>query len=268
MSTSIKINEVALIPIKEAAKKVSYSRDYIARLAREKKITASQISRQWFVDMASLQNFIDSVEIEQKIRKQNLSDERKRDLQVKNKLDLLHKSIKQRRNNFHFQATFVTILVLCFGLLSGITLYNTEEFTKLSSSLFPVVAGIGANVSLPVTENNFKDTSVRETVSFSDSFSVQTVIADTKTPVFVDEIEVRSIKNSINGILLLADDGEVKTESQVEALFSDEVSVEFTDTNEGKVVVNFEDEDTKEFPFVTVPVSEEEVVVKSKEDSS
>ena len=44
MSTSFEINNIALVPIKDAAKSVAYSRDYVARLAREKKIVASQIA--------------------------------------------------------------------------------------------------------------------------------------------------------------------------------------------------------------------------------
>ena len=40
MATSIKINGVTLMPIKDAASSISYSRDYVARLAREGKIVA------------------------------------------------------------------------------------------------------------------------------------------------------------------------------------------------------------------------------------
>ncbi|KXJ99765.1 MAG: hypothetical protein UZ19_OD1000263 [Parcubacteria bacterium OLB19] len=57
MSTQIEINGAQLIPLKEAAKRIAYSRDYLAKLAREQKIVATQIGRQWFVDMYSLQTF-------------------------------------------------------------------------------------------------------------------------------------------------------------------------------------------------------------------
>ena len=68
MLAQVKINGDTFLPIKEAAKLVLYSRDYVARLAREQKIVAMQVERQWFVDTVSLKNFAETAELEQTVR--------------------------------------------------------------------------------------------------------------------------------------------------------------------------------------------------------
>ncbi|MCA9365888.1 hypothetical protein KC723_03250, partial [Candidatus Kaiserbacteria bacterium] len=76
MYGEITTDEKNLIAVKEAAQAVGYSRDYITRLAREQKIIAAQISRQWFVNLGSLQSFVELVEIEKMARKNQLRAER------------------------------------------------------------------------------------------------------------------------------------------------------------------------------------------------
>ena len=83
MSTTIKINGVTLVPIKDAATQISYTRDYVARLAREGKIVATQVGRQWFVDLTSLQNFSEEASAQEAARKLALRLERKLELHAK-----------------------------------------------------------------------------------------------------------------------------------------------------------------------------------------
>jgi len=77
MSEALHINEKTYVPVSVAAREVSYSRDHITRLARDKKIRSVLLGRQWYVDPASLAAYIESAEIELTIRKRLLSVVRK-----------------------------------------------------------------------------------------------------------------------------------------------------------------------------------------------
>ncbi len=60
----------------EAGKKFGYTHDYIARLAREKKIIATRVGREWFVDGNSLQSFIKKTDDAKKIHAEKVRSER------------------------------------------------------------------------------------------------------------------------------------------------------------------------------------------------
>ena len=119
MSTTLEINGRELYPIKEAAALVSYSRDYITRLAREQKVVATHLGRKWYVDIDSLKSYAESASLEQELRKQRLSEERK--LEQKTKVAVRQKNeIRARQEkNLHFKAITATVCILCTGLLSG-----------------------------------------------------------------------------------------------------------------------------------------------------
>ena len=101
MSSAVQLGSVQLIPVKEAAEFVPYSRDYVARLAREGKVAAVQIDRQWFVDVISLQNFFAHATIEESVRKRHLSSKRKRDLEVKEVYQQQLQTIYTKHNSAH-----------------------------------------------------------------------------------------------------------------------------------------------------------------------
>jgi len=241
--SKIEINGRTLVSIKEAAKSVSYSRDYVARLAREQKISASQIGRQWFVDLVSLQSFAKSIELEQKVRKQNLSHERKRERIAKQELETLHLSEEKIKNNSNSQALVLASLVITFGLFSGVALHN---FSSLQISLVSNIDHIGIAASYPSVESVDVLPEVVEQVS-----SLNTTVME--YPLFIDEQEVRIMKKDSEGIFLLADEGEIGNESEVRALFSDDVSVEFVGGNDGVITLEKEVGEVVEYPFVSVP---------------
>ena len=72
----IDINGVTFVPTRVAAKAVSLSHDYIARLAREGKIMAVLVSRSWYVNPASLNEWVMANEVEKHSRSQLLQSER------------------------------------------------------------------------------------------------------------------------------------------------------------------------------------------------
>lgn len=113
--------------IRDASSHTGYSRDYITKLAREQKILAAQIGRQWYVDVASLETYANGMALEQKVRQQQLSDERKRELverEAKEAAELRRQKSHGRRKH-----AVAALAVLTVGVLTGATLQATSEYT-------------------------------------------------------------------------------------------------------------------------------------------
>lgn len=256
MIENLKINGKALIPIKDAAKLVSYSRDYVARLAREKKIVVSQIGRQWFIDVVSLRSFVEASALEQSVRQQQLSIERKREQSLKEEMEEIKNHFQDRGRSVHFQAQLVSCVVLVFGLLVGTSLYT---ISSLSSDKFSqiTVARLGS-----ATENSdAAETEVAQPASENLTLAqvkpqVVTVLNSViDKPTFADETEVKELSNINNkGIFLLPRNGQIQDIEQVKEMFSDDLNVEYVDANAGKIVYVRESGERVEFPFVSVPL--------------
>ncbi len=263
MSTQIEINGKTLLPIKEAAKLVSYTKDYVARLAREQKIVASQVGRQWFVDLVSLKNFAEVSQLELSVRKQILSQERKKEQSVKQALSEVHQSTHNKFRRVKIQAQLAAVFVLGFGLLAGASIYTTSLFFPIQSSS---LARIGATSPEMFLNKNYHSQEIATPTGVVNEVNDYKIAEPQTTtlynsvleyPLFTDEAETRamSLGNS-EGIFLLARNGEVRSVEEVEGLFSDEVVVSFSDESNGVITFTKEEGEVVEFPFVSVPVKE------------
>lgn len=245
MSTNIEINGETLVSIKEAAKIVSYSRDYLTKLAREQKIVATQIGRQWYIDMRSLNVFIEDISLEQVVRKEHLRSERRRELQAKEELQLLNSHIKNKESGLHLHSLAMSSVVLCLGLFTGAIIYTTSDISNNIASNDIENSSLVAQVT--VDEEVVSVATLPQNVPLSNS--------EMEYPLFVNEEEVRAMDIKNEGVFLLSSEGEVKTAEQVANLFSDQVNVEFLDENTGLVKYKNNKGEISEFPFVSVPDS-------------
>ncbi len=256
MSTAVEINGVTLVPIKEAASSVSYSRDYVARLAREGKIVASQIGRQWFVDLVSLQNFSTEAGALEEVRKSELSAERKRELMAKDCLKELDVVVAQKIRRQRFDAVAVAMAVLCLGLFAGagvytVSLFPNSKLASLTESLSSDSASL-PKVALVATHD---EGVLRQVTKPEDTLLLTTVM---ERPVFVSESEVRSLGEMAEGIMVLARETKLKNAGDVANLFSDEVAVTFTDDVSGVIKYDQGEGKILEYPFVAVPTIHEQ----------
>jgi hypothetical protein len=76
MSVSVPNNSINFLSSKEAGARSGYTSDYISRLAREGKVIAKRVGIQWFVEAASLENFLTEAERTREERKEVLRRER------------------------------------------------------------------------------------------------------------------------------------------------------------------------------------------------
>ncbi len=260
MSENIEINGLNLLPIKDAAKLVSYSRDYVARLARDKKIVASQIGRQWFIDMVSLKSFAEVSTLEQSVRQQRLSAERKREQSLKEEMLEIKKTFKGRGRNVRFQAQLVSCLVLAFGLLAGTSLYTLSSLSSAKMSNTVAVATLGSvdNTADLRESESYQVVDENLTLAQAEPQVVTVLNSVTDKPVFVDESEVTQLSEvDTKGIFLLPRNGQIQNIAQVKEMFSDDLSIEYVDENAGVIVYVREDGERVEFPFVSVPLASE-----------
>ena len=240
MSSALQINGKTLHPIKEAIEVVSYSRDYVTRLAREEKIVASLVGRQWFVDIDSLKSYTETSAMEQDLRKKLLSQQRKQEMQIREATEKQNASYLKKEKAAHLGAAFVASLVLGFGLLGG---WAADFLISPQNNNSPVHASNVAQV-----------TAAQVPVVQAKEVTQPQVEPATLSPFFSNH-EVKNLDGIENGILLLPQ----ATSSDVGDLFSDSVVVKESLSGE-RVVVQVDgngNEFGNEIPFVEIPVKQE-----------
>lgn len=241
MTNVVEIDGKLLSPIKEAALVTDYSRDYITRLAREDKIIASYIGRQWFVDISSLKSYAENISLEQEIRKRHLSEERKRERQLREFTESQRTLHIKKAQSLHTRSLVVASLLLMVGLFSGFATY------QLMSS-FGVKAGVQ---TAQVAKQADLQPNTTSAPALPDIENARQVTFRTGSA----SVEQRLLGDVNTGVLLLPSGGSV---SEVETLFSDQVFVR--QATDGLSVVVPVDAVGKQLgngiPFVVVPVNE------------
>ena len=237
MSVTFEIDGKKLQSIKSAAKLTSYSRDYITRLAREQKIVASFIERKWFIDIESLQHYESVVALEQKIRQQHLSEERKHERLVVEEVGRKQTARKKISQVHATQAKRVTVAVLALGLLAGLALqyvpFVPSALTRQVASA-PLIEHIQKSANTPVVAG--------QNLSFSEKSA-----------------SVRSLEHIDSGILLLPSaSSSIAGAIDPRELFSDDVVV-VSDENGHTYIVRKNDkgEEVERIPFLVVPINSE-----------
>jgi hypothetical protein len=210
---------------------VSYSRDYIRRLAREEKIQATQIDKQWFIDRESLLNFVEINGIEDSVKKRILSLNRKNDLEVKEfYLEKVLGILARQQHSRIFVLGLVT-LIMSSGLMSGLILNHgiavVSQHPHISTGqLLVAIQSLSNEASVVTGEQAPK-------IIFAD-----TVLEEVTEKIPMDD-----------GIVLFPALAK-GTREQVETFFSDEVTVIVTGTSTG--FVRSENSEL-ELPFVRIP---------------
>jgi hypothetical protein len=244
MALQIEINGKKLSPIREVASEVSYSHDYVNRLAREGKIVASLIGRQWFVDVESLKNYATQSQIESELRKTQLSEERKQELLFHKVKEQQEFSYKKSATTAKTRAVVATASVLALGLTCGVFGYtvlttpaDSSLVTSQRSNIFSQTSQTAANANALPAES----TTTEDVQNFAPHVSSE------------DEIPFESIEK---GILILP----VGESANPADIFSDEVHIRTATSGKQTAVLVDADgvEMEREVPFVLVPVKTSE----------
>jgi len=256
MSDSLKINGVTLLNIKDASKTVSYSKDYISRLAREQKIIAAQVQGQWFVDILSLKNFVEVAELEKKVKQQKTGADIKRDLDVREEVLKIKKDRHLKIHHVDLHAKTVALVALCLGSLSGIgfgtTMFFSDTQTEINNFSY-LNAGVSDDQAV-VAEDLAELPPLN--IPEAQEFTVLTEVTDRLY--FAEEIDIRYFDPKVSGgILLLPKGGKVESLQDISEMFSDDLTISFTGDNSGVISFNGEESD-QQFPFVYLPAVKEQ----------
>jgi excisionase family DNA binding protein len=245
MLGSLEIDNKKMQSVSTAADSVGYSRDYVTKLARDQKIAAVQIGRQWFVEPESLQEYAKQRLVEQKVRQQELSEIRKAEREVALQKAEAEKIPTPFLVRVTQQKSSVALLLL-LGLASTYSVIHFSPFTHTGFGSAQVVS------STAIPEFQMVESSYEVAIG-------TTVSAQEPVPLAIDfsqeSVRLSDIENFENGILLLPY-GTATKDVKPEALFSDTVKI-LTDEFGQEYVVRVDDQDQviTEIPFVVVPVA-------------
>ncbi len=216
------------LPVREAVTLVPYTRDYVARLCREGRISAEQRGRQWYVDVDSLQNFYHDALFEESVRGRVLRQERLREREVKNFLQAAVAHEVTRLSAVGRMSHVSTAAVLLGGFCFGFLLLTVLPHALYTVNYFPA-ALVAAQQSRPavVPVDTYGDHSAFETV--------EEFLTD-------------------QGVLIFPRGADRDRAVSPTELFSDPVVLERTGSTTG--VVRVEGDKGTSVPFVLVPVTE------------
>lgn len=235
MTSLIKLGHTNLVPVNEAAKKVSYSRDYITKLARQGKIIALVINRQWMIDVDSLNTFFLLSEHEMKVRKNHLKEMRHYELKVRNfyseKLQPWYTGYHQSRHVPTTKSSLIVLSGLFLGVLLNFSIQHNLPSRLATKAQIPVP--VVSQLLAVVIGAEFSNSSATAGTTFSS--------ADERT----DRLPMN------NGIVLFSQ-GLSTTSSEVGNLFSDNTIVEMTSSTTG-FVYSPDFENGSGIPFVQIP---------------
>jgi len=156
MILDLQLGSSQLLPVKEAAELVTCSRDYVTRLARENKITATLINRQWLVDIDSLKNFFAFSQYEIAVRKKHLCEIRKNELLVKQEFSEKINSLKINQDQIGIKTTAISLTLLLCGIGTGLLLNFTNIYIPLDkvATLAQIPQSVATNFLYTLTGEN------------------------------------------------------------------------------------------------------------------
>lgn len=242
MSNSIDINGKELLTIKDASGLVDYSRDYITRLARERKIVATQIGRKWYVDIDSLKNYQSVAKAEQEIKKRRLSDDRKQELAIKAVKEKRHATVTQQAER-KVPVVALAGFIVFLGLSVGVAMEHgvRDGFVTLSQIANTRIGFESADTALELERD--------------ESVYAEPITTETLEPIFKPTATQNVLQAKHSGLMLLPDTENARVEAQ--DYFSDPVDVVTATSGESYLVrTNKDGEPIGELvPFVVVPVN-------------
>ncbi|MFT7507682.1 MAG: virulence-associated protein VagC [Acidimicrobiales bacterium] len=232
MTKSLEVNRKEYLPSAVLSKRFGYSPDYISRLAREGKVIATRVGRQWLINEVSLQHFIEDLNTEKTNRSQALRMQRRTELTAHTQQKKTQK--KKENHTSHLalaQASIVMGLGLITGLLGWTMVSNDINFSEITSGAGKMYAQIIQSIiPNPMNVTNTAGTSASASIEIETpdipSFERYTEVSPTVSidefrdnprsfTEFSDEVEVISENEDTRVIRPIFKDGQGNTSYEV-----------------------------------------------------
>jgi len=227
----------------DAGRQFGYTNDYITRLAREKKILATRVGRQWYVDPASIENFIVKAEEAKKAYAEKIRTERKLEQVTEVQAEEVVSFVPMASQ--HTTTLVKTGILVGVSAVVGVFLFTFVQIAPLERYTETSPAGVLAavkNAASWVYSFGFGSEVERE--------GEVTNIADNSLPEHISKMA-----DDPSGLVVLPH-GSSLTLEEVARSFSDEVSIEKdADGKSGVITPSFQSGSSTPYRFLLVPVN-------------
>jgi hypothetical protein len=254
MSESLIFDEKKYMSATVAGKYFGYTKDYMLMLAKQGKIDGKKIGHKWFIYLPSAEAYFISAKYDREVRRRELSDSRKRELEARVaevvKVEKERQEIIARKLSHTRVALLETLVIVFLGISVG-------SFGYLGST---------NPASLVQTENQ----SVFKTLAISVyNFFTGVETEDRKEPYVSQNVLVSELGQGESSVsmhlgttthtsLIVAPEEVIQMTDleSVEQSFSDSVSVSFDEgnANAGVVTPQFRDGEGESYRFLMVPI--------------
>ncbi len=237
MTQSLHINGKQYVPSNVLASQCGYSHDYIGKLAREEKILGTQVGRQWFIEPESLKTFLAQIEIQKKIRKEELSRRRKIEHESHQK-----KATAGHQSTPEFLAAAQTlVLLICGGLVGTLSWVAVHDGIGVSDLSYGATHNIAVIADATLPEHVYRAPGIEVGLSAS-SVESQVIFEEQSVFTTLPQFPPRNVSYPIA----------VQTEV-IASEFSDEVQIVVDDSGDLLIRPMFKEE-AGSTTFLMVPV--------------
>lgn len=251
MATELAVEGKNFIPASDAGRSVGYTSDYIAKLARDGKLEATRIGRQWYVTLDSVLDFKSRTEEEKKIRGAEIRRERLEEQErYRRQTGVLIPSREYVSEvpDTRLVALAETLLILVIGLTLGMSghfmLQSSEVHSAAASNVelnpFERLAIFLYELVMPEREVEINEATTSETV-LPVSENNETLAEDPRSMIVAPE-----------------SDFTVSDVASVQESFSDPVTVmpDAETPGTGLIVPHFKNGDGESYRYLMVPVQD------------
>ena len=255
IDTSIQ-KKIGLLSSVEAGKQFGYTNDYVARLAREKKVQASRVGRQWFVEVTSFEEFVEKAEEAKKEHAEKVRLERKKERVV-----LENSTYKAPRTIDVYPVVSPRAVVLaksgiflCVSLTLGSFLFL--GITNLPDQNFSSASTLGALQGFANTVFSFGlEGNARSFVAGKLSAGIGNVDQNVISSVNTQKNDVLAAVPTNQDALVVVPSGESLSNAEIRNSFSDEVTVaRDADGQSGVITPHFKNASNTPYRYVLVPI--------------
>jgi excisionase family DNA binding protein len=236
MASHLEVHGTTYLSTREAAQQAGLSHDYIARLARESRIVATQSGRRWFVDPVSLNRFIEANEIEKRARAAVLRTERQAEQAAHAKLHEFYD--KALPAVLRSGAAVYAFLVVLLGLSFGLGIFTTVQSSAVQTMVATAFTS-GAAIKSSVTDVQ-PEAPTQSRVVYETTIAPNTILRD---------------RDEKRPMILLGSQATSSQRAYLESLFSDEVTVQYLADGRGRIVPQVQGADAAQqgVEFLLVP---------------
>lgn len=287
MSKELIVDGKKYLPSTVLAGRFSYTTDYLGKLAREEKVDATRVGRQWYLSEESLQEFVALTNESKAKRNQTLREERVKERQQKENteevtgpLTPLVKKLSPKNSDTTpvtagvattklpsqleslLQTMAVSFCACLVGVLGFVMFEEGVDTQKLSFGTSHVLGDVVAAIDIAPDTTVEPDTQIAA-IDFSAWWKWLFGGVEIEHEIETESVQVAQNEASVikpievkNAMLMLDPTTSTTTVKEIRESFSDEVEVEFDGPDTGVLKPVFREESEESYRFLLVPVVE------------